>query len=419
MKTRLKGGCFQVLFVFSLVCLGLAIAGLTSVTSLLNHYAEGLPDVSKLRYFEPSETTRIYSADGKLIATLFKENRTWTPFDQFSPYLVKAILAVEDSRFYQHRGVDPVGVLRAAVQNMQSGSKGQGASTITMQLARNIFLSPEQSFERKIKEILLASQIEKKFTKDEILERYLNQIYFGGGAYGVQAAAKTYYNKNAKDLSAAEAALVAGLPQAPSEFSPLVSEKAAKHRQILVLGRMYDQKHLSYKEYRRALLEARRPAFMTKKKQEFQVLEVPYFTTWVIKQLHERYDEELLYRGGLSIHTTVDLRLQRMAEETVRNLVRSEGPGLKADSAALVCIENKTGFVRAMAGGLGWFFQLVYSASVKLDSPSNSQLFGNCNIFVALVGDHLLFGKPITAPKVMGSVLMISSLALLTQIKRK
>jgi penicillin-binding protein 1A len=354
MKTRLKGGCFQVLFVFSLVCLGLAIAGLTSVTSLLNHYAEGLPDVSKLRYFEPSETTRIYSADGKLIATLFKENRTWTPFDQFSPYLVKAILAVEDSRFYQHRGVDPVGVLRAAVQNMQSGSKGQGASTITMQLARNIFLSPEQSFERKIKEILLASQIEKKFTKDEILERYLNQIYFGGGAYGVQAAAKTYYNKNAKDLSAAEAALVAGLPQAPSEFSPLVSEKAAKHRQILVLGRMYDQKHLSYKEYRRALLEARRPAFMTKKKQEFQVLEVPYFTTWVIKQLHERYDEELLYRGGLSIHTTVDLRLQRMAEETVRNLVRSEGPGLKADSAALVCIENKTGFVRAMAGGLGW-----------------------------------------------------------------
>ena len=351
----LRGGCFRIVQVSILLILGLAIAGITSLTALLNHYAEGLPDVAKLRYFEPSETTRIYSADGKLIATLFKENRTWTPFDQMSPYLIKAILAVEDSRFYQHHGVDPVGVARAVVYTvMNPGGDKQGASTITMQLARNVFLSFNQTLERKIKETLLASQIEKKFTKDEILELYLNQIYFGGGAYGVQAAAKTYYNKNAKDLSICEAALIAGLPQAPSDFSPLVSEKAAKHRQILVLGRMYDQKFLSYKEYRGALLEARHPTFMTKKAQEFQVLEVPYFTTWVIKQLSERYDEDLLYRGGLRIHTTVDLRLQKAAEAAVRNLITREGPGLRADSSALVCIENKTGYVRAMAGGLGW-----------------------------------------------------------------
>jgi len=337
-----------------LLTLGVVIAGVTSVTALLNHYAEGLPDVAKLRYFEPSETTRIFSADGKVIATLFKENRTWTPYDQMSPYLIKAILAVEDSRFYSHRGVDPIGIVRAAVYDIMYRGAHQGASTITMQLARNVFLSPDQTLERKIREILLASQVEKKFTKDEILELYLNQIYFGAGAYGVQAASKTYYNKKVKDLTVCEAALIAGLPQAPSEFSPLVSEKNAKHRQIRVLGRMYDQKYLTYAEYRKALLDARHPTFMKKKEQEYQVLEVPYFTSYVIKQLHERYDEDLLYRGGLRIHTTVDLGMQRAAEAAVRDLIRREGPGLKADSAALVCIENKTGYIRAMAGGLGW-----------------------------------------------------------------
>lgn len=354
LPVKLASGCFRVFQVLALLVLGLVIAGVTSVSALLNHYAEGLPDVSKLRYFEPSETTRIYSADGKLIATLFKENRTWTPFDKMSPYVAKAILAVEDSRFYQHHGVDPIGVLRAAVYDLRYKGSRQGASTITMQLARNIFLNADQNLERKIKEILLASQIEKKFTKDEILELYLNQIYFGGGAYGIQSAARTYYNKNAKDLSVAEAALICGLPQAPSDYSPLVSEQRAKHRQILVLGRMYDQKFLNYKEYRKALLDARHPTFMTKKQQEFQVLEVPYFTSWLIKQLHERYDEDLLYRGGLRIHTTVDLRLQKLAEQTVKGMITQEGPALRADSAALVCIENKTGYVRAMCGGLGW-----------------------------------------------------------------
>lgn len=352
--SSLRGGCFRFVQVIFLLILGLSIAGITSLTALLNHYAEGLPDVSKLRYFEPSETTRIYSADGKLIATLFKENRTWTPYDKMSPYLIKAILAVEDSRFYQHHGVDPIGVARAAVYDLMHKGEKQGASTITMQLARNLFLSFDQTLERKIKEILLASQIEKKFTKDEILELYLNQIYFGGGAYGVQAAAKTYYGKNAKDLTVPEAALIAGLPQSPSNFSPLVSEKAAMHRQILVLGRMYDQKFLTYKQYRKALLEARHPTFMTKKAQEFQVLEVPYFTTWVIRQLHERYDEDLLYRGGLRIHTTVDLRMQKAAEQSVKGLISQLGPSLRADCSALVCIENKTGYVRAMCGGLGW-----------------------------------------------------------------
>ena len=349
----MRSGCLRLLTALVCLFLGITVSGVTAVVALLNHYAESLPDVSRLRYFEPSETSRIYAADGKLIATLFKENRTFTPFDKISPAFIKAILAVEDSRFYQHRGVDPVGVGRALVSNVLRKDK-QGASTITMQLARNVYLSADQTFERKIKEMLLASQIEKKFTKDEILELYLNQIYFGGGAHGVQAAARTYYNKNASDLTTSEAALIAGLPQAPSEFSPLVSEKAALKRQKLVLGRMHDQGFISIKQLRAALLEARTPTFMTKKKPQFQVLELPYFTTWLIKKLADRYDEDLLYRGGLRIQTTVDPKLQLAAEQTVRSMVQTYGPGLHADCAALVCIENKTGYVRAMAGGLGW-----------------------------------------------------------------
>ena len=175
-----KVGCFRLLLGTFLFSLAVCVAGATAMVALLNHYAEGLPDVSKLRYYEPSETTRIFSADGKPIATLFKENRTWTKLEDMSPFLRKAIVAVEDSRFYQHQGVDPIGVVRALVYDLTHRGAHQGASTITMQLARNLFLSPAQNLERKVKEMLLALQIEKKFTKDEILELYLNQIYFGG-----------------------------------------------------------------------------------------------------------------------------------------------------------------------------------------------------------------------------------------------
>jgi penicillin-binding protein 1A len=349
-----RRGCLQFMGCASVLCLAILLAGTTATVSMLNHYAEGLPDVSRLRYYEPSETTRIFSSDGKPIATLFKENRTWTKLEDMSPYISKAIVAVEDGRFFEHRGIDPIGVIRAVVYDALHRGAHQGASTITMQLARNLFLSPDQNMERKVKEMLLATQIEKKFTKNEILELYLNQIYFGGGAYGIGQAAKTYYGKDAKKLTVAEAALICGLPQAPSEFSPLVNEKAAKHRQILVLGRMLETNAITYPEYRQALKETQHPKFVAQKKQEFQTLELPYFTTYVIKQLYARYEEDLLYRGGLRITTTVDSKLQEAAEEAVRELILTQGPGLRADAAALVCIENKTGFIKAMAGGTGW-----------------------------------------------------------------
>ncbi|MBI3928248.1 MAG: PBP1A family penicillin-binding protein [Armatimonadetes bacterium] len=337
-----------------LLGLGFSLAAGTAAVAVLNHFSKGLPDVSRLRFYEPSETTRIYSADGQLIATLFKENRTWTPIDEVSPHLLHAVLAIEDSRFYEHRGVDPVGVARAAYYDYVYGDAHQGASTITMQLARNLFLSPTRSMERKIKEALLAVQIEKKFTKDEILELYVNQIYFGAGAYGVEAAARTYFNKKARDLTPAEASLIAGLPQAPSQYSPFVDQRASGHRQILVLGRMVHLGYLSWDDYRQALNETLHFNFKKKQSQDFQILEVPYFTTFVLKELYSRYDENLLYRGGLKIYTTVDVKLQKQAEAIVRDMIGAEAYRLNVDNAALVCVENKTGFIRAMVGGTRW-----------------------------------------------------------------
>jgi penicillin-binding protein 1A len=350
----MRTGCLKFFVFCFLLVLGVVVSSATATIALMNHFAEGLPDVTKLRAYEPSETTRIFAANGKQIATLYKENRSWTPLEDMSPYLLKAIVATEDSRFYTHHGVDLVGVGRAALYDVLHRGTHEGASTITMQLARNLFLSPEQDFERKIKEMLLALQIEKKFTKDEILELYLNQIYFGSGAYGVQQAAHTFYGKNAKDLTIAESALIAGLPQAPSDYNPLVDERAAHNRQILVLGRMQSSNYLTYPQYRKAIEDSRHPHYVKKKKAGFQEMEVPYFTTYLIHKLYEHFPEDLLYRGGLQIHTTVDLKLQHRAEQTVRSMIRTYGRGLHADSAALVCIENKTGFIRAMVGGLGW-----------------------------------------------------------------
>lgn len=350
---KAKRGCLGFLIAVLLFGFGITLTVAAATQAILLHFGKGLPDVSTLSYYEPAQTTKIFSSDGQLIGTLFKENRTWTPLDQISPHLIRAVLAIEDSRFYEHRGVDPVGVIRAALAEKAGGGR-QGASTITMQLARNLFLTPKPTLDRKLKEVLLAIQIEKTYTKDEILELYLNQIYFGAGAYGVHAASEQYFGKRPKALTPAEASLIAGLPQAPSEYSPLVDENAARQRQTLVLGRMVDLGYLTWKEYRQAVHEARVMKFRNKNREEFTILKVPYFTTYVIKQLYKRYDEDLIYRGGLKIYTTVDLSSQRKAEELVKKLVARDREILNVHTGALVCIENGTGFIRAMVGGTEW-----------------------------------------------------------------
>ncbi|HEY3997303.1 MAG TPA: PBP1A family penicillin-binding protein [Candidatus Xenobia bacterium] len=321
------------------------------VLSVVNQFSQNLPDVDKLRTYEPSETTNIYSADGKLIATLFKENRIWARFDKIPQVLKDAFIATEDARFYEHSGVDPVGIARAAVADLEGQHASQGASTITMQLTRGIFLSPEVSAERKIREILLAMQIEKRFTKDEIFELYMNQIYFGSGAYGVEAAAHTYFGKKLKDLTLDEAAVIAGLPAAPSEYSPLVNPKAAKERQIWVLTRMQATQKINHQQMADAI---ERPIVTAHQHRQEALLKYPYFTTYVIHELSQRYPEDVLYRGGLRVYTTLDTRMQKQAQQAVVDGIANRGLSYNAHQSALVCVENGTGFIKAMVGGTKW-----------------------------------------------------------------
>ncbi len=322
--------------------------------AVVRHFSQGLPDVTRIKAYEPSQTTRIYASGGELIATLFIENRTFTPLEDMAPAMRDAIVAVEDSRFREHIGVDPRGVIRAAVYDLQHKGAHQGASTITMQLARNLFLTPTRSLERKIREALLSVEIERHFTKDEILELYLNQIYFGSGAYGIGSASSIYFDKKPSELTISESALLAGLPQAPSDFSPFVDERAAKHRQILVLGRMRETNAITQAEYQQALEETKGFVFQDKPHIEFEMLKLPYFTTYALQQLSAKYPDELLYRGGLTIHTTLDVALQKRCEGILAEMIAKDGKALGADTGAIVVIENKTGYVRALVGGTGW-----------------------------------------------------------------
>ncbi|NDD30824.1 MAG: PBP1A family penicillin-binding protein [Proteobacteria bacterium] len=344
-------GCLMILMALFLMtgCTIVAVVGFGM--ALVSRYSQDLPDVERLRSYQPSETTRIYAADGSLIATLFKENRTWVPIEKVSPWFRKAILATEDARFYEHNGVDFIGVARAAVKDYTSGGAAQGASTITMQLARNIFLHPKVTLQRKIQEMLISMQLERKFTKDQILELYMNQVYFGSGAYGIEAAADTYFAKKAKDLTLAEAAMIAGITPAPSSYSPQVSLHLAKVRQILVLKRMVDVGAVSQKE---ALEAMREPLVIAEPRRTVSVLKLPYFTTYVLHELFQKYDEDLLYRGGLRIYTTVEPKIQEAAEEAVTWGVKNLGPSYNVHQSALVSIEPRTGYIRAMAGGTGW-----------------------------------------------------------------
>lgn len=353
-KLEIRRGCLGTILWVFLAVLGIALTGASTVRTVLDHYRAELPDVSTLTYYEPSLTTRIYANDGTLIGTLYREARTWTKLEDISPHLEKAVLAIEDTRFYEHRGVDPIGVARALFSKASGGGDSQGASTITMQLARNLFLSPKQSMDRKLKEVLVAIEIEKSFTKREILELYLNQIYFGSGAYGVHSASWIYFGKKPKDLTPAEAALIAGLPQAPSDYSPFEDPQAAKERQKIVLQRMREVGALSQADYDKALKDVDAQKFRYRSVQEFTVLKVPYFTSFVIKQLYKQFDEEMLFRGGLNIYTTVDLKLQEKGEKIVKERIAADAAALNVQQAAFVTVENGTGYIRAMVGGTGW-----------------------------------------------------------------
>ena len=306
-----------------------------------------LPDVRSLKGYIPNETTHIYDINGKILASLHdEENREVVPLNKISPHLKLAVLAIEDSSFYRHSGVNPVGIMRAFLANFQQGRTVQGASTLTMQLVKNLFLSPERALTRKVAEAVLAMRIEKLFKKDEILEMYLNQVYWGHNTYGVETAARSYFDKSSADLNLAEAAMMAGVIQAPESYSPFIDKAIAKQRQTIVLNRMADLGWITGQEAASARQQPLEYGEIT----SFQLSRSPYVTNTVVKELTRRFGRDALVRGGMRIQTTVDWDLQKIAEDVVRQ--GHDSLYGTADQMALVSVDPRTHFIKAIVGGV-------------------------------------------------------------------
>lgn len=296
------------------VCCVLLGAG--SIFGLYKYIEPQLPDVATLRDVRLQIPMQVYSADGELIAQYGEKRRIPLTLNQISPIMVKAFIATEDSRFYEHHGVDPVGIFRAASVALFSGHASQGASTITQQLARNFFLSPERTLMRKVKEAFLAVRIEQMLSKDEILELYLNKIYLGYRAYGVGAAAQVYFGKTVDQLTLSEIAVIAGLPKAPSTFNPLYSMDRAVARRNVVLSRMLSEGYITQAQYDEARSQAIDASYHTPE----IAFSAPYLSELVRQDLVARYGDKA-YEDGYKVYTTVSRKIQQGAQEAVRNNV--------------------------------------------------------------------------------------------------
>jgi penicillin-binding protein 1A len=309
-----------------------------------------LPDVRQLRNFLPSETTYIYDIKGKLLTSIHGEaNREVVSLDRISPNLKRAVLASEDGHFYDHHGINPSGVGRALVVNWAAGGVREGGSTITMQLVKNLFLSQKRAFTRKLAEGVLAIRLEQILSKDQILEMYLNQVYWGHNNYGVQTAARSYFGKSAETLTLGESAMMAGLIQAPEEFSPFVSMKLAKQKQKEVLGRMLDLNWINQQDYDDALKQEIKLGRI----RSFQGSALPYVTNTVAQELAKKFGREALLKGGMRVQTTVEVDFQSMAEQTVAKWHKTLlSQGLYKNQIALVAIDPRTHFVKALVGGV-------------------------------------------------------------------
>src|SRR5262245_31624936 len=304
------------------IALWTAVAGMLAVGIvgfvLWREITADLPPVDQLLHYRPPVATRIYADDGTLMGEFYVERRYLVPLDQIPEHVRRAFLAAEDAEFYRHRGVAPVSILRAFVNNVLHHQVVQGGSTITQQVVKQLLLTPERSYERKVKELVLALRLETKLSKDDILYLYLNQIYFGGGAYGVAAAAREFFDCDVGDLTLAQAALLAGLPQAPSRHDAQRRPQQAIARQRYVLERMREEQFITPEQQRAAsgeqlVFAPRRPA---------TYLAAPWYVEHVRRLLEERYGGTAPYQLGLQVYTAVDLTLQKAAEEALRNGLR-------------------------------------------------------------------------------------------------
>ncbi len=352
---------FATFFILILLATGALSAGVAWYVVKLS---EDLPSMVELANPKSSLPSILYDRNGEVIARLFIENRTPLELHQISPELIRAVLAAEDSAFYQHGGIRIGSIMRALWTDVVEGGKVQGASTITQQLARNLFLTHEKSITRKAKEIIIAMRLEKLFPKDKILELYLNTINFGRGAWGAETAARTYFDKSAKDLDLAQSAILAGLIANPGRYNPLSSISNAKARQNYVLGRMEtlgwitsEQRDAAYNEE----LE-----FRSRKNQIEEFNRAPYFVSHLLfNDLLPKYGKDEVYSGGMQIYTTLDVNLQDKAREAIQGLNKNV-------MGALVCLEADTGEVLALVGGKDFKDSKFNRATQAIRQPGSS-----------------------------------------------
>jgi 1A family penicillin-binding protein len=347
------------------------VSALWAVTVL----TRSLPSVTAAERFDPSVGTKVYDDNDEPITEFHVERRIFVPLTKIPVALRDAVIATEDARFHSHHGVDPMGVARAIYQNFRRGRIVEGGSTITQQLAKVLFLTPDKSLERKLKEALLALMLERRYSKDRILELYLNQIYFGHGAFGVEAAAQTFFGKSVGQLTLAESALLAGLPKAPTTYSPFDHPDAAKRRRTTVLARMVETGILKPDQAKRA-----NQAGLALVPPERRRTTGQYFLEYVEQLLEQQYGAEMVFKGGLHVYTTLSPSMQLKAERTLREGLRavearqaapvkgkqpaSTGVPPERPEGALLTLEPQTGYIKAMVGGYD-FFKSEFNRAVQ------------------------------------------------------
>lgn len=366
-----------------------------------------LPQIRSLENFNPSASTKIYASDNVLLDEIYLEKRTPVPFDKIPSDLKTAIIATEDRKFYTHSGIDIKGIARAVIKDLMAGKFVEGASTITQQLAKTLFLSPRKTIKRKIEEAILAFQLERRYTKDAILALYLNQVYFGSGAYGVESAAQLFFGKPAAMLNLSQCALIAALPKSPSRYSPLVNKKLALKRRNIVLKQMLDIGAISKATYEQAVSEPVFSAPVKKRKRK-----APYFIEYIKTDLEEHFGPDLLYKGGFTIYTTLSYNLQRSAEIALKeglahlkNRMTENSINTSVLQGALICIDVRTGGILAMVGGENFersrfnrttlakrqsgsaFKPIVYALAITKGLPQNHTLLDAPLVFSGISDD--------------------------------
>ena len=305
---------------FRTLLLGGMVAAGAAGYVVYREVSQELPPVDQLLNYKPPTTTQVFAEDGTMLGEFYVERRYLVPFDRVPAHVRSAFLAAEDADFYRHPGIDPFGIARALLANLSSQRVVQGGSTITQQVVKTLLLTPDRNIERKVKEVILSLRLENKLSKDDILYLYMNQIYFGAGAYGVQAAAKTFFDVDVEDLTIAQAALLGGLPQRPSEYDPQRFPKAARNRQHYVLDRMRAEKFITDEEYEEALAEE---LDIQPHRQNAVYAAAPWYVEHVRRLLEEHFGGTAAAQLGLRVYTAVDLQLQDLAEQTLQRGLRS------------------------------------------------------------------------------------------------